>query len=78
MTMYIVFEEMKAGRLRSDDPVVLSQARGERGLCRPSRLGRQYDHRRTALTSLVVKSLNDVAVALGEKVSGSDPPSPSA
>jgi D-alanyl-D-alanine carboxypeptidase len=74
MTMYIVFEEMKAGRLRPGDPVVLSkhaesvEYAGHLGV--PVGGTITVD---TALTSLVVKSLNDVAVALGEKVSGSEP-----
>jgi D-alanyl-D-alanine carboxypeptidase len=73
MTMYIVFEEMKAGRLRSGDPVVLSkhaESVDYAGHLGPVGSTITVD---TALTSLVVKSLNDVAVALGEKVSGSEP-----
>ncbi|MBS0525385.1 MAG: D-alanyl-D-alanine carboxypeptidase [Proteobacteria bacterium] len=74
MTMYIVFEEMKAGRLQPGDPVVMSrhalstEYAGFLGV--PAGGTITVD---TALTALVVRSLNDVAVALGEKVSGSEP-----
>jgi D-alanyl-D-alanine carboxypeptidase len=73
MTMYIVFEEMKAGRLQSGDPVVMSRTAmsaeyaGHLGV--PVGGTIPVD---TALTALVVKSLNDVASALGEKVAGSE------
>jgi len=74
MTMYIVFEEMKAGRLQPGDPVVMSKhaLSAEYGgfLGVPAGGTITVD---TALTALVVRSLNDVAVALGEKVSGSEP-----
>jgi D-alanyl-D-alanine carboxypeptidase len=73
MTMYIVFEEMKAGRLQAGDPVVMSRTAmsaeyaGHLGV--PVGGTITVD---TALTALVVKSLNDVAAALGEKVAGSE------
>jgi D-alanyl-D-alanine carboxypeptidase len=71
MTMYLVFEEMKAGRLQPGDPVVMSKhaLSAEYG----GYLGGGTLTVDTALTALVVRSLNDVAVALGEKVSGSEP-----
>jgi len=73
MTMYIVFEELKAGRLQAGDPVTLSKQAlsveyaGHLGV--PAGGTITVD---TALTALVVRSLNDVAVALGEKVAGSE------
>ncbi len=73
MTMYIVFEEMKAGRLQPGDLVILSkhaESVDYAGHLGPVGSTITVD---TALTSLVVRSLNDVAVALGEKVSGSEP-----
>ena len=73
MTMYVVFEEMKAGRLQPGDPVVMSRQAlsAEYGgfLGVPAGGTITVD---TALTALVVRSLNDVAVALGEKVSGTE------
>lgn len=73
MTMYIVFEELKAGRLKVGDPVTMSRSAlsveyaGHLGV--PAGGTITID---TALTALVVRSLNDVATALGEKVSGSE------
>ena len=47
MTMYVVFEELKAGRLQDRRPGHHVQAARERGVCRPSRrAGRRHDHRR--------------------------------
>jgi D-alanyl-D-alanine carboxypeptidase len=73
MTMYVVFEELKAGRLRPGDPVTMSRTAlsveyaGHLGV--PAGGTITVD---TALTALVVRSLNDVAAALGERVSGSE------
>jgi D-alanyl-D-alanine carboxypeptidase len=73
MTMYIVFEELKSGRLKAGDPVVMSKTAlgveyaGHLGV--PAGGTITVD---TALTALVVRSLNDVATALGEKVSGTE------
>jgi D-alanyl-D-alanine carboxypeptidase len=73
MTMYIVFEELKSGRLKTSDAVVMSkhalgvEYAGHLGV--PAGGSITVD---TALTALVVRSLNDVATALGEKVSGTE------
>jgi D-alanyl-D-alanine carboxypeptidase len=73
MTMYVVFEELKAGRLQPGDPVTMSKQAlsveyaGHLGV--PVGGSITVD---TALTALVVRSLNDVAVALGERVAGSE------
>jgi D-alanyl-D-alanine carboxypeptidase len=74
MTMYLVFEEMKAGRLQPGDPVVMSRhaLSTEYGGALGVPVGGTITVD-SALTALVVRSLNDVAVALGEKVSGSEP-----
>lgn len=73
MTMYIVFEELKAGRLTLATPVPFSEhARSQP----PSKLGVGPGQTITveqALQSLVARSANDTATALGELVSGSSP-----
>ena len=72
MTMYVVFEELKSGRLQLSSPVVISQhARTmESGLGLPVGASLTVEQ---ALMALVVRSPNDVAAALGELVSGSEP-----
>lgn len=73
MTMYIVFEELKAGRLKTSDPVTMSKS--ALSVEYAGHLGVQAGGSitvDTALTALVVRSLNDVATALGERVSGSE------
>jgi D-alanyl-D-alanine carboxypeptidase len=73
MTIYLVFEELKAGRLTLASPVRFSeQARA----MPPSKLGVAAGQTITveqALQALVAKSANDVATALGEVISGSTP-----
>ena len=73
MTMYIVFEELKAGRLTLATPVPFSEhARSQP----PSKLGVGPGQTITveqALQSLVARSANDTAMALGELISGSTP-----
>ncbi len=72
MTLYIVFEELKAGRLTLQTPVKFS-ARAT-GMA-PSKLGVKTGGTitvETAIQALVVKSANDVAAAVAEKIGGSE------
>src|SRR6478736_3459396 len=72
MTMYVVFEELKAGRLRTSDAVTMSK--NALSVAYAGHLvgaGGSFTVD-TGLTSLVVRSLHDVAVALGERVAGSE------
>ncbi len=73
MTIYIVFEELKAGRLTLSMPLPFSEHARTR---EPSKLGLGPGQTITieqALQALVAHSANDVATALGERVSGSEP-----
>src|SRR5262245_24746686 len=73
MTIYIVFEELKAGRITLATAVPFSEhARA----MPPSKLGLGAGQAITveqALQSLVARSANDAATALGELISGSSP-----
>jgi D-alanyl-D-alanine carboxypeptidase len=72
MTLYLVFEDLKAGRLTLATPVPFSRHAASMP---PSRLGVAAGASITveqAIQSLVVRSANDAAVALGEKISGSE------
>lgn len=71
MTAYVTFEAIAAGRVSLDTPVIMSQ----RALAEPpSKVGLPVDTALTledALYLLIVKSANDIAVAIAETVSGS-------
>ncbi|MBU1174793.1 MAG: D-alanyl-D-alanine carboxypeptidase [Alphaproteobacteria bacterium] len=71
MTAYVTFEAIAAGRLTLDTPVIIS----ERALAEPpAKIGLPVDTALTlenALYLLIVKSANDIAVAIAETVSGS-------
>ncbi|MFO1080166.1 MAG: D-alanyl-D-alanine carboxypeptidase family protein [Reyranellaceae bacterium] len=73
MTIYLVFEQLKSGRLNLSAPVPFSeQARS----MPPSKLGVPAGQTITveqALQALVARSANDVATALGELIAGSTP-----
>src|SRR5215218_7897530 len=72
MTLYLVFEDLKAGRLTLATPVPFSQHAASAS---PSKLGMAAGTSITveqAIQSLVARSANDSAVALAEKVSGSE------
>ncbi len=72
MTIYIVFEELHAGRLTLTTPVPFSEAARAKP---PSKLGLGPGQSITveqALQSLVARSANDVAAALGELIGGSE------
>jgi D-alanyl-D-alanine carboxypeptidase len=73
MTIYIIFEELKSGRLTLATPLPFSeQARA----MPPSKLGLAAGQTITVeqgLLSLVARSANDVAAAFGELIAGSIP-----
>ena len=72
MTLYMVFQELKAGRLSLNSPIRMS-ARAA-GMA-PSKLGVKPGKSitvETAIRALVVKSANDVAAAVAEHLAGSE------
>jgi D-alanyl-D-alanine carboxypeptidase len=72
MTLFIVFEEMAAGRLTEADRITFSERASARP---PSKLGLEPGHSLTlgeAIRALITKSANDVATAVAERVAGSE------
>lgn len=72
MTIYIVFEELKAGRLTLASPMALSEVARAKP---PSKLGLGPGQAITVeqgLQSLVARSANDVASGFAELISGSE------
>lgn len=72
MTLYLVFEDLKAGRLSMNTPVPVSAKAAKQP---PSKLGLKPGETisvRNAILALAVRSSNDVAVAVAEKISGSE------
>src|SRR5262245_41026960 len=73
MTIYIIFEELKAGRLTLVSPMTLSDVARAKP---PSKLGLAAGQAITVeqgLQALVARSANDVATAFGEMIAGSTP-----
>lgn len=73
MTAYVVFDAVRAGRVTMQSPVTMSANAAAQP---PSRAGLavgQVLTVETALRVLMVKSANDIAVALAESVAGSEP-----
>ena len=72
MTLYLLFEELDAGRLTLDSKLTISaRAAGQP----PSKLGLTPGTTidvKTAIDALIVKSANDVAVVVAENISGSE------
>lgn len=72
MTLYVLFEEIEAGRVRLDQELSVSeQAAGQP----PSKLGLVAGSTidvETAIKALIVKSANDAAVVIAEAISGSE------
>jgi D-alanyl-D-alanine carboxypeptidase len=72
MTAYITFEELRANKLTMDDKLTCSQHALEQA---PSKIGLPVGGQMTvelALKALIVKSANDVAVMLAEKIAGTE------
>lgn len=73
MTIYIVFEELKAGRLTLTTPITFSpHASGMPEMKLGVAVGGSITVEQ-GLLSLVAHSANDVAVAFGERIGGSEP-----
>ncbi|WP_208985286.1 D-alanyl-D-alanine carboxypeptidase [Stappia sp. P2PMeth1] len=73
MTLYVLFEELEAGRMSLQTRLKVSQYAASRP---PSKLGLKPGSTITAkdaILALVTKSANDVAVVVAENVSGSVP-----
>ncbi len=72
MTLYLTFEALATGRLSPNDPVVVSEHAALQG---PTKLGLRAGSTITvdnAIRAAAVLSANDMAVALAEKVGGSE------
>src|SRR5260370_4892211 len=73
MTTYLVFEELKAGRLQLEAPVTMSKtAHDIEGVNLGVPIGGSFSVE-LGLKALVVRSANDVAAAFGERLSGPGP-----
>jgi len=73
MTAYVAFAAIKAGRISLDDPIKISKNAWNQA---PSKSGLKVGSSitlRDALYILVVKSANDIAIAIAEAISGSAP-----
>lgn len=72
MTTYLVFEALATGRITLDDPVPISRQAANQA---PSKLGLRVGDSLTvdqALRVVATKSANDIAVALAEKIGGTE------
>ncbi|MGH6907876.1 MAG: D-alanyl-D-alanine carboxypeptidase family protein, partial [Aestuariivirga sp.] len=72
MTLYLLFEDLKSGKIKLTSPIVIS-ARAAR--MQPSKLGVKPGTSITvelAIKALVVKSANDVAAAVAETLGGTE------
>ncbi|WP_332763646.1 D-alanyl-D-alanine carboxypeptidase [Phenylobacterium sp.] len=72
MTLYLAFEALASGRLKLDDPVMISPRAAAQA---PTKLGLPAGQTLTveeAMSAMATKSANDVAVALAEKLGGSE------
>src|SRR5258707_894927 len=72
MTLYLLFEELEAGRLKLDTPLPVST---RASLQNPTKLGlkpNQTINVEDAIKGLVTKSANDAAVAVAETIAGSE------
>ncbi|MEP1207927.1 MAG: D-alanyl-D-alanine carboxypeptidase [Rhizobiaceae bacterium] len=72
MTLYLIFEDLKSGRIKLNSRMVMTKAGWRR---EPSKLGLRPGQSisiEQAIYSLVTKSANDVATAIGDKLAGSE------
>jgi D-alanyl-D-alanine carboxypeptidase len=72
MTLYLLFEQLEAGKIKLDTPMEVSQAASEQA---PTKLGLkpgQTIEVEDAIKALVTKSANDAAVVVADALGGSE------
>ena len=72
MTLYLAFEALQAGRLKLDDQIEISPRAAAQS---PTKLGLRPGETLSveqAMQALAIKSANDIAVAMAEKLGGSE------
>jgi len=72
MTLYLLFEQLEKGRLSLDSPITMSEHAASQA---PSKLGLEPGETISvdnAIKSVVTRSANDVAVAIGEAIAGDE------
>ncbi len=72
MTLYLLFEQLEAGKIRLDTPLKVSEHAAEQA---PTKLGLQPGQTiavEDAIKAVVTKSANDVAVVIAENLGGSE------
>lgn len=72
MTLYLTFEALEQGRLRLTDQIIISPRAAAQS---PSKLGLRAGEQISvdnAIRAVAVKSSNDIAVALAEKIGGTE------
>jgi D-alanyl-D-alanine carboxypeptidase len=72
MTLYLLFERLDAGKLKLDTPIEISAKAASQA---PSKLGLKPGETITvedAIKAVVTRSANDIAVAIGETLSGTE------
>ena len=72
MTVYVAFEEIRAGRMKPDTPIKISRHAAAQPASKLGFRPGKTISARLALQALVVKSANDVATAMAEHISGSE------
>ena len=72
MTLYMVFEALRAGRLNLDEQIYFSTYSAGRPATNLAADPGDRIRVETAILALVVRSANDVAAAIGEKLAGSE------
>lgn len=73
MTAYVTFRAVQAGELQLDSPIKISKKASSQ---QPSKMGYQPGsviRLDNALKMMLIKSANDIAMAIGENVGGSEP-----
>ncbi|MEQ1576378.1 MAG: D-alanyl-D-alanine carboxypeptidase family protein, partial [Hyphomicrobium sp.] len=72
MTLYLVFETLETGALQLDSPILVSEAAASVAPSKLELAPGETIELADAIKALVTKSANDMAVAIAEKISGSE------
>ena len=72
MTLYLLFEELKQKKLKLSDTITITKNAAQKAATNLNLRGGEKITVETAILALVVRSANDIATAIAEKISGNE------
>lgn len=73
MTLYLLFEDLKQKKIKLSDNITVSKNAAQKSATNLNLKGGERLNVETAIKAIIVRSANDIATAVSERLSGSEP-----